>query len=90
MANMFGADLADLEKLRGEFDRRAEEVNGLTSTLSAQVEPGATAWSGPGADNFRSAWNGDFKPALSKLETALREASVAVGTYRDNIEAATR
>ena len=90
MANMFGADLADLESLRGQFSTKAEEVAGLTSSLSAKVEPGATAWSGPGADNFRTAWNGDFKPALAKLETALREASTAVGTYRDNIEAATR
>jgi WXG100 family type VII secretion target len=90
MATMFGADLADLDTLRGEFDRRAEEVKGLTGALGAKVEPGATAWSGPGADNFRAAWNGDFKPALVKLETALREASTAVATYRDNIEAATR
>lgn len=90
MANMYGADLADLDTLRGEFDRRAEEVNGLTGALSAKIEPGATAWSGPGADKFRAAWNGDFKPALGKLETALREASTAIATYRDNIEAATR
>jgi len=90
MANMFGADLADLETLRGTFDRKADEVNGLTASLNAQVAPGATAWSGPGADNFRTAWESDFQPALVKLETALREASVAVGTYRDNIEAATR
>jgi WXG100 family type VII secretion target len=90
MANMFGADLADLDQLRSTFDSKATEVNGLTATLSAKVDPGATAWSGPGADHFRTAWDSDFKPAMVKLETALREASAAVGRYRDNIEAATR
>lgn len=90
MANMFGADLADLERLRSEFDTKAQQVNDLTGALSAQVEPGATSWSGPGADNFRSAWNSDFRPALTKLEEALREASTAVNTYHQNIEAATR
>jgi WXG100 family type VII secretion target len=90
MANMFGADLGDLETLRSTFDRKADEVNALTGGLNAQVAPGATAWSGPGAESFRAAWDGDFRPALVKLESALREASGAVGTYRDNIEAATR
>ena len=90
MANMFGADLGDLETLRTTFDRKADEVNALTGSLNTQVAPGATAWSGPGAENFRAARDGDFRPALVKLESALREASVAVATYRDNIEAATR
>jgi WXG100 family type VII secretion target len=90
MATMFGADLADLDTLRSTFEGKATEVNALTSALTAKVDPGATAWAGPGADNFRAAWQGDFKPAMVKLESALREAAVAVGKYRDNIEAATR
>ena len=90
MATMFGANLADLDTLRSTFESKAGEVNELTATLSARVDPGATAWAGPGADNFRAAWNGDFKPAMVKLQSALQEAAVAVGKYRDNIEAATR
>jgi WXG100 family type VII secretion target len=90
MSVMFGADLGQLDTLRSTFESKATEVNGLTATLTAKVDPGATAWAGPGADNFRSAWEGDFKPAMVKLESALREAAVAVGKYRDNIEAATR
>ena len=90
MANIFGADLSDLAALQGTFETKAGEVQALTGELSAKVDPAATAWQGPGADNFRAAWNGDFKPALTKLETALEEAAVAVGKYRENIEAATR
>ena len=87
---MFGANLADLDGLKGLFETKASEVNQLTSTLNNRVQPGATAWQGPGADKFRAAWSSDFQPAMVKLEGALNEAAVAVGKYRQNIEAATR
>ena len=89
-SGMFGANLADLDGLKGLFENKAAEVNQLTSTLNNRVQPGATAWQGPGADKFRSAWSSDFQPAMVKLESALNEAAVAVGKYRQNIEAATR
>ena len=38
MANMFGADLADLNTLRGEFDRRAEAAIPSADDLAAQFE----------------------------------------------------
>jgi WXG100 family type VII secretion target len=87
---MFGANLADLDGLKGLFETRASEVNQLTVTLNNRVQPGATAWQGPGADKFRTAWSSDFQPAMVKLESALNEAAQAVGKYRQNIEAATR
>ncbi len=89
-SGMFGANLADLDALKGLFENKASEVNQLTNTLNGRVQPGATAWQGPGADKFRSAWSTDFQPAMVKLESALTEAAVAVGKYRQNIEAATR
>ncbi|HEX9854955.1 MAG TPA: WXG100 family type VII secretion target [Acidimicrobiia bacterium] len=90
MSAMFGANLGDLVALKSLFDGKATEVGSLSSTLSGKLAPGATAWTGPGAEKFRAAWSNDFKPALGKLEEALREASVAVGKYHDNIEIATR
>lgn len=87
---MYGANLADLDGLQGLFETKAAEVDQLTSTLNSRVDRGATAWAGPGADRFRTAWSTDFRPAMVKLEGALREAAVAVGKYRHNIEAATR
>ena len=90
MAGMFGANLADLEQLRAMFDSKAGEVQSLESTLSGKVAPGATAWEGPGADKFRSAWETEFAPALRNLREALNQAGVAVAKYRDNIEMATR
>jgi WXG100 family type VII secretion target len=89
-AGMFGANLADLDQLRSMFDSKAGEVQSLESTLSSKVAPGATAWQGPGADKFRSAWETEFSPALKNLREALVQAGVAVAKYRDNIELATR
>jgi WXG100 family type VII secretion target len=90
MAGMFGANLADLESLRTMFEGKAGEVQTLDATLTAKVAPGATAWEGPGADKFRSAWEAEFAPALRNLREALLQAGVAVAKYRDNIEMATR
>lgn len=89
-AGMFGANLADLDQLRSMFDTKAGEVQSLESTLTSKVAPGATAWEGPGADKFRSAWETEFAPALRNLREALVQAGVAVAKYRDNIEMATR
>lgn len=91
MANgMYGANLADLDGLKTLFENKSGEVESLTRALDARVKPGATAWSGPGADKFRSAWESDFAPAMDKLKIALNEAATAVGKYRLNIENATR
>ena len=90
MAGMFGANLADLEQLRAMFESKAGEVQGLESTLSAKLAPGATAWEGPGAAKFRAAWEQEFAPALRNLREALSQAGIAVAKYRDNIELATR
>lgn len=89
-AGMYGANLVDLEQLRAMFDTKAGEVQNLESTLTGKVAPGATAWEGPGADKFRSAWETEFAPALRNLREALIQAGAAVAKYRDNIEMATR
>lgn len=87
---VFGANLADLDGLKTLFVNKSQEVDALTRALDGRIKPGATAWSGPGADKFRTAWESDFSPAMDKLKVALNEAATAVGKYRSNIEAATR
>ena len=90
MAGMFGANLADLDQLRSMFDTKAGEVLTLETTLTNKLAPGATSWQGPGADKFRAAWEQEFAPAMRNLREALVQAGIAVATYRDNIEMATR
>ncbi len=86
---MFGADLGQLQALAQAFNREWNEVVRLKAAITQQVSPDRTAWTGPGADKFRSAWETEFAPALEKLRTALEEAETAVRQYRDNIERAT-
>ena len=86
---MFGADLGQLEALAQVFNREWNEVVRLKATITQRVGREATAWTGPGADKFRSAWETEFSPALDKLSTALEEAEFAVRQYRNNIERAT-
>ena len=88
-AGMFGADLGQLQTLGQAFNREWNEVIRLKDHISQRVGPDATSWAGPGADKFRSAWEGEFVPALEKLRAALEEAEAAVRQYRDNIERAT-
>jgi hypothetical protein len=48
----------------------------LMSSISGQL--GNTWWLGPAADRFRSAWDGEFKPMLTRLNAALMEAGAEV------------
>lgn len=86
---MFGADLGQLQALAQAFNREWNEVVRLKAAITRQISPDQTAWTGPGADKFRSAWEGEFGPALEKLRAALEEAESAVRMYRENIERAT-
>ena len=86
---MFGADLGQLEELARTFNREWNEVVRLKGAITGQVAQDRTAWTGPGADKFRSAWHSEFAPALEKLRGALEEAERAVRQYRENIERAT-
>lgn len=71
-----GADMGQLQSLKGTFDRESGTVAQLTGTITSQV--GATQWQGPAADRFRQAWEGEFAPTLRRLEQALQEASAEV------------
>lgn len=71
-----GAEMGQLESLKGTFDRESQDVNRLTSTISSQVD--AVWWKGPAAERFKSSWRSEFAPTLRRLETALQEASAEI------------
>jgi len=76
-----GAQMEQMQSLKGTFDREAGQVGELLSTLSNQV--GATWWVGPAADRFRDQWNSQFAPTLRQLQSALQEASGEVQRRHD-------
>jgi WXG100 family type VII secretion target len=71
-----GAEMGQLDSLKTKFSNEAQTVAQLTSSIGSQVA--STWWKGPAADNFRSAWEGQFAPTLRQLEAALNEASQEV------------
>lgn len=71
-----GAEMGQLESLKGTFDREAQNVAELTSTIGSQLAN--TWWKGPAADRFRSEWDGQFAPMLRQLQSALQDSSAEV------------
>ncbi|MDP8910723.1 MAG: WXG100 family type VII secretion target, partial [Actinomycetota bacterium] len=76
-----GAEIPQLESLKGTFDRQSQAVQELTSNISNQL--GNTWWKGPAADRFRSEWSSEFEPMLRRLQQSLQESGAEVGRRRE-------
>jgi WXG100 family type VII secretion target len=50
-------------------------IGKLQSDVTANVGGGKPGWEGRQADEFVNSWNGDFKPALTKLVDALGQGN---------------
>ena len=83
---MIGAELEQMQGLRATLDRNGIQVGEVARGIRAQLA--GTFWRGPAADRFRQAWDGDFEPALSRLQEALGEASQEVQRRHDALQAA--
>jgi uncharacterized protein YukE len=87
MSDMYGANLEQLDLLQRRFAEENEAVRQLQTRISGTL--GSTAWTGPAADRFRTAWSGDFVPALNRLAEALAENATVVANRREAIAVAT-
>jgi len=76
-----GGETEQLGALKATFEREAQNVQQLTSTIRGQI--GSTWWKGPAATRFQSQWEGEFEPALRKLQQALVECSTEVSRRRE-------
>jgi uncharacterized protein YukE len=83
---MIGAELEQMQGLRATLDQRGVQVGDLARAIRGQLA--STFWRGPAADRFRQAWDGDFEPALSRLQSALDEAAQEVQRRHDALLAA--
>lgn len=74
MAQMLGADLAELRHLAAEFGRAASELEGLEASLTAAVS--RAPWRGASGERFRGAWYIEHRRRLAEgrdfLATAQR------------------
>jgi uncharacterized protein YukE len=87
MSDMYGANLEQLDQLQRRFAEENEAVRQLQTRISGTL--GSTAWTGPAADRFRTAWSGEFVPALNRLAEALAENATVVANRREAIAVAT-
>lgn len=76
-----GAGIEQLAELKTTFDREAQTVESLLTTVSGRLAD--TDWEGPAADRFRAQWASEFEPSLRTLRTALEEAGLEVARRRD-------
>jgi WXG100 family type VII secretion target len=86
-AGMQGADLGDMERLRGTFTRNAGEVRTLQAQINGVVH--SAAWTGSAADAFRAQWDGEFSAGLRRLVEALDAQAQLVARRAEAIRIAT-
>lgn len=79
--SQLGGDPEQLAALRASFERHGHALEDLAASIRTQL--GATAWTGPAADRFRSGWDSDFEPSLRRLQGALQEAAAEVARRRE-------
>lgn len=72
MAQMVGADVAQLRHLASELGRAANELNAIEGSLTAGV--GSTPWRGASGDQFRSEWHLSHRYRLASCRVFLAEA----------------
>jgi hypothetical protein len=68
-----GANSEQLDALAGQFDRVAEALDGIRTTIGGGLDH--TYWEGHNADRFRHDWRGRHTPAVTAACAALREAA---------------
>ena len=83
---MIGAELEQMQGLRASLDRNGVQVGEVARSIRGQLV--STFWKGPAADRFRQGWDGDFEPALRRLQEALGEAAQEVQRRHDALQQA--
>lgn len=81
-----GATIEQMDQLSSTFSRESEDVARLTAAISGQV--GSTWWVGPAADRFKAAWDGQYRPMLTQLQSDLQECQAEVQRRSAAISAA--
>ena len=84
MSGMYGADVAQLRQLAGQFDRAADRLDQDRMTVGNAIQ--ISAWAGPVAVRFRLQWSSEHTVRLSAASARLREAALALRRNADDQE----
>lgn len=86
MSDLLQMNKSQMVDLKRSFANRADEVATLRTGLDSLLK--STVWDGRRAREFRSLWEAEFAPNLTRLETALRENGVFIGKELTNAKLA--
>ena len=69
---MYGANPEQLAGLGRSMKQQMQAIDAVIRAVSGAL--GATVWVGPARQRFEEQWNGTFKPALTRLQSAFDAA----------------
>lgn len=84
MTGIYGADVGQLRALAAQFERVANQLDGTRGVVGQSIQ--ISAWVGPYADHFRSAWAGTHSTQLANAAHLLRESSRRARANADDQE----
>ncbi|SDG67246.1 WXG100 family type VII secretion target [Sinosporangium album] len=87
--SLLGGNPAEMQQMATAFSQQADQVRTTMAALDREAAKVGTAWTGPGAERFRDAWQSS-RAAFQRMSEELQEAARVINTYRGNIESATR
>ena len=87
--SMYGGNLAEMQQMSQQFGQQSTAVREVVAALDKEAAKVGTAWTGPGAQKFKSAWD-SYRAAFQRMATELDDASRVITKYRENIDAATQ
>jgi hypothetical protein len=85
---VWGLDIEQVRLLGSQLQQKAEEIDGILSTLTNALD--GTQWLGPDATAFRGEWSGQHSAALRQVSSALRDASSKASTNAQQQESASQ
>lgn len=81
-----GADVNDMDSLKANFERQSANVEQLMRDLRGMLAN--TYWEAQAGNRFRTAWESDYEPALTRLSAALLDAGDEVRRNNEKFQAA--
>lgn len=78
---MWGADVAELERLTRLLDRKADEIGAARIALGRQLH--SAKWTGPSAERFRHTWDGSHNAALRSAQSSLHTMATTLRRQAD-------
>ena len=68
---VYGMDIEQVRSLAAQLGQKADQIDSLISEVTSKL--GATDWTGPDANQFRSDWSGTLTTQLRSVAQTLRD-----------------